>query len=194
MVKLLKGDKTSFNTKMAIVKIKGHDIHTIIVRDSSTRRAQQYKNLIISKLKKIGVPEDDVDLDLEKVPTRKAPASVAWYFADRYLFYSYNSASKYIENLYVVLKVIEAEVDSLLHEEESVEDFIHNFSENKDVIKQRKEAREILGVDEDCIDLDLINKQYKKLAREFHPDMPNGSEVMFKKINHAHKLLQKELS
>lgn len=179
---------------MAIINIKGHEIHTISIKDSSSRRAQQYKNTIISKLKKIGVPEDDVDLDLEKVPTRKAPASVAWYFEGRYLFYSYGAASKYIENLYVVWKVIDAEVNDLLNEEESVDDFIHNFSENKDVMKQRKEAREVLGVDEDCIDLEIINKNYKKLAREFHPDMPNGSEVMFKKINHAHKLLQKELS
>ena len=63
-----------------------------------------------------------------------------------------------------------------------------------DIIKQRKEARELLGVAENSTDLDEINKIYKKRAKDAHPDMPGGCVETFKKLNHAHKTLKKELA
>ena len=41
--------------------------------------------------------------------------------------------------------------------------------------------------------MDLINKKYKELAKEHHPDMPGGNTEKFKAINHAHKTLKREL-
>ena len=57
----------------------------------------------------------------------------------------------------------------------------------------RKEAREILGVEENVLDMAHIDKKYKTLAKKYHPDMPDGDLEMFKKINNAHKLLKREL-
>lgn len=179
---------------MALIKVKGNDIHTLIIKDSATRRAQQFKNNIMTLFKKMGVTEDDVDLILDRIPTRKAPASVAWYYDGYYLFYSYGAMDKYVENLYVVFRVIESQIDAFLSKEISKDEFIENFYEKKDVLDQRKEARRLLEVDDDCMDLEVINKQYKKLAKDAHPDMPKGSEEKFKHLNHAHKLLKKELS
>ena len=43
------------------------------------------------------------------------------------------------------------------------------------------------------MDLKEIDLRYKKLAKEFHPDMPNGDNDMFKKLNEYHKILKREL-
>ena len=68
----------------------------------------------------------------------------------------------------------------------------HHFNEDQDIEKQRVEAREILGVEKDCLDLEVINAKYKNLAKNHHPDA-GGDQEMFKKINRAHKMLKKEL-
>jgi hypothetical protein len=178
---------------MAMIKVKGHEFAALTIRDSFDRRALQFKNKIIETLRRIGLTEDDVDIDLENAAVRNAPASVSWYFCDHHLYYSYKSAPKYVENLYVVFKVIELEVDALVSEEKSPEEFIHDFSEDTDVKKKRKEAREILGVDENDTDLKSIDTKYKELAKKHHPDMSDGDTEKFKQINHAHKILRREL-
>lgn len=179
---------------MTLVKIKGHEIDTITVRNSFGRRALQYKNSIISTLRKLGLTEDDIEIQMENVAIKKVPASVSWYFQGHHLYYSYSACNKFVENLYVVLKVIEAEIDDLITEKKTIDQFIFDFYEDDNIIQQRKEARELLGVDEDSTDLDLINKTYKKMAKDAHPDMPNGCVERFKKLNHAHKTLKRELA
>ena len=47
-------------------------------------------------------------------------------------------------------------------------------------------------MDENCLDLDEINKKYKELAKEHHPDKGGNTED-FKAINKAHKMLKREL-
>jgi curved DNA-binding protein CbpA len=68
------------------------------------------------------------------------------------------------------------------------------FIEDSDILEQRKEARKTIGVHEESMDFNEINQIYKKLSKEYHPDRPNGDTIMFQKINHAHKVLKKELS
>ena len=43
-------------------------------------------------------------------------------------------------------------------------------------------------------DFEVISKKYKELAKNCHPDMPEGDHVLFQKINAAHKLIKKELN
>lgn len=178
---------------MAIIKVKGYGINAISIRDSFDRRALQYKNRIIATLRKIGLTEDDIEIELEAVAVKNAPASASWYLGGHYLHYSYKSAKKYVENLYIVFKVIELEVNALLAEQKTPEEFISEFSEDKDVGDKRKEAREILGVAPDALDMNNINLKYKALAKKYHPDMPGGNTEKFKEINHAHKILRREL-
>ena len=179
---------------MAVIKVKGYEFNVITIKDSFNRRSLQYKNKIINILKNIDLTEDDIDIPLEPVGMKKASASASWYFDGYYLHYSYNSNNKFVENLYVVLKVIEFEVNALLNKEKTMSEFIHAFSEDKDVQEQRKKARELLGVDEKTLDLDLINKRYKDLAKSLHPDMPGGDLEKFKALNRAHKILKRELT
>ena len=178
---------------MSTLKVKGHEFSAFIARDSPSRRAVQFRNNILGSLKKIGLSEDDVEVELEALSAKKAPASASWYIDGHHLFYSYNKAAKFVENLYVVSKVIELEVDALLKETKTLHDFITEFSEDKNISDKRKEARKSLGVDEDTLDLNVINEKYKSLAKAHHPDMPDGNMEKFKKINNAHKILKREL-
>lgn len=178
---------------MVNVKIKGYEFNAISVKDSCNRRALQFKNNIITTLKRVGLTEDDVDIKLEALAMKKAPASATWYMLGKRLHYSCKTRDKYVDNLYIVSKIIEFEVDALLSEEKDVQDFLNDFSEDKDVEDKRKEARDTLGLSHDEINLETIDKAYKNLAREHHPDKDGGDVDMFKKINHAHKVLKREL-
>lgn len=179
---------------MAIIKIKGYEFNALSIRDSFHRRAERFRNNIISSLKSIGVIEDDIIVDLETMPIKRLPASASWYVEGFHLHYSYKAGLKYVDNLFVVSKVIELAVNSILAEEKTIDEFIADFTEEHDVEEERKKARELLGVEEDTLDLDVINKKYKLLAKDLHPDMPNGDTEKFKQLNRAHKILKRELS
>lgn len=177
---------------METLTIKGHEFNVVLARDSYDRRALLYKNSIISILNKIGITRDDILIDLEPA-IRRAPASATWYGDGYRMYYSYKSAARYIDNLYVVYKVIELEVADLLAGKKTFEEFLSEFAEKDDVEQMRKEAREILGVGQDVLDINEIDKKYKELAKKYHPDMPGGDTEMFKRINNAHKILKREL-
>jgi len=176
-----------------MVKIKGNEIEEPNFRDSFDRRAVRIQNNIVATLKQLGIERDDVRLKMERNTRLKARASVEWYFEGRNLKYSYNLLAKFIDNLYIVDKVLALEVDKLLDEEITLDQFQREFSEDDDLSEQLSEARKTLGVDENENDFDVISKHYKVLAKKFHPDMSGGDVDMFKKINAAHKLIKKEL-
>ena len=178
---------------MSTVKIRGHEFSALIVKDSHSRRAVQFRNNILNSLRKIGLTEDDVDVAIETIAVKKAPACASWYIEGHHLYYSYNGAAKFVDNLYVVSKVIEYEVDVLLKERKTLQEFINEFSEDDDICDKRKDARKVLGVDENTLDLNVINEKYKSLAKTHHPDMPNGNMEKFKELNNAHKILKREL-
>jgi hypothetical protein len=178
---------------MTRIRVKGHEFNLISIKDSYNRRAQKFKNNIIASLRILGLTEDDIILDLEPIAIKKMPASVTWYFEGFHMHYSYKICNKYVENLYVVSKIIELEIKSIVDGEKNVEDFIKDFREEPDVNDERIAARELLGVDKDSIDLNAINKKYKQLSKDAHPDMPNGSTEKFKELNKAHKILKREL-
>jgi len=178
---------------MTIITIKGHEFEVVLARDSASRRAQQYKNSVISVLNKIGVVADDVIIDLEPMAIKNAPASATWFCDGYRMYYSYKLAKRYVDNLYVVLKVIELEVADFLSGKKPFDEFRAEFTEDEEVEESRKKARETLGVSHDVTDMDHIDKKFKDLARKHHPDMPEGNVEFFKKINEAHKTLRREL-
>jgi len=179
---------------MPIVNVKGHEINAIIIRDSSNRRAQQFKNKILTAFKSFTLTDDDVDIELEPLAMKKAPATASWYMEGEHLNISYNMMPKFVENLYVIMKVLEIEIGQVMDDTQTMAEFVKKFAEDSDILKQRKEARKTLGLEVDCMDLNLINKTYKNMARDCHPDMPNGDTERFKVINKAHKVLNKEFS
>lgn len=179
---------------MAMIKIKGHEFNALVIRDSANRRAQQFKNNIISNLRVFGLTEDDVDIELERVAIKRVPATINWYQEGQNLHYSYKAGAKYVDNLYVISKVLELEIKDVIEGKKTLEEFIREFSEDDDVEEKRLQARELIGVEPDCLDLSEINKKYKKLAKDAHPDMPTGSTEKFKELNNAHKVLKRELS
>lgn len=178
---------------MTTITIKGHAFTSVLARDSFGRRALQYKNNIISVLGKLDLTDDDIIIDIEPVVIKNVPASATWYFDGYRMYYSYKSAKRYIDNLYVVYKVIAFEVADLLSGKKTFEEFLSDFTEKDDVEHMRKEARKTLGIAPDVLDLSVIDKKYKELAKTCHPDMHGGDTEMFKKINTAHKILKREL-
>ena len=177
---------------MTTISIKGHDIHPLIFKDSFQRQAVQFQNKIIEVLRKLDLTADDVEIELEPVSIKRAPASASWFFNGHYLHYSYHNG-KYVDNLYVVYKVIEYEVNALISGKKTREEFIHEFSEDQDVKKQRQEARKTLGIPADCLDITVIDKAYKDMAKKLHPDVDGGDVEKFKTVNRAHKILKREL-
>ncbi len=178
---------------METIKAKGYEFTPVVVKASFNRKAVQFKNNIILSLRKMGISENYLDVPMEPFALKKVPASVVWYNEGLRMYYSYSAGNNFVENLYVVAKVIECEVNEVRNNQKTREDFFHDFSEDDDIEKQRKEARTLLGVSHDTKDLELINKKYKALAREHHPDTPTGDPEKFKAINHAHKMLRREL-
>lgn len=178
---------------MATIKIKEYEITPVTISNSFSRRAVQYKNSIIETLKKIGVKEDHIFIEVETNAFKNAPASASWYIDGHHLYYSYKIAKKYVENLAIVFTVISLEVNALLAGQKTFEEFISAFTEDDDVEKSRIEAREILGIEKDVTDFEVIDAKFKELAKKAHPDMPTGNTEQFKKINHAHKILRREL-
>jgi len=178
---------------MSMIKVKGYEFEAFKIKGPANRRAIQFQNNILKTLRRLGLTEDDVEIKEERVAIKKAPASVKWWMESEALYFSYKSANSFIENLYIISKVLEFEVDSLLNKEKTMDEFLAEFVEDEDVEKQRKEARDLLGVDHNSLDIEHIDKQYKLLAKEHHPDVDGGSIDKFKAINKAHKILRKEL-
>ena len=176
-----------------MVKIKGNEIAPPNITNSFDRRAIQIQNNIIQTLKPLGIDRDHVDVPMEKVAMKKAPASVSWYFQGRNLKYSYSLMPRFVENLYIIDKVLKLEVAKLLSGEITADQFTREFSEDDDLSEQLIEARKTLGVDPQEKDFEVFSKRYKDLAKKYHPDMPEGDHLMFQKINAAHKLIKKEL-
>ncbi|MBW6518228.1 MAG: J domain-containing protein [ANME-2 cluster archaeon] len=177
-----------------MVKIKGHEIGPIIVNNAGNRRALQYKNNIVTVLRRIGVNENDIHIPLENIATKKAKASATWYLSGYRMQYSHNLQSKYVENLHVIFKVIEIQANLVMSEKNTLSDFISEFKEDKDVDIRRKEAREFFGCDPDETDFEIIHTKYKAMAKELHPDMSTGDTEKFKMLNIAHKILKRELT
>ena len=178
---------------MARITVRGHEFSELVIKDSYDRRALQFKNNIIATLKKIGLTEDDLEIVLPRIARMKSVAAASWYFDGRNMYFSYRSGATFVQNLYVVSKVIEAEVAALLSETKTAEEFVRDFMEDRDIEKQRKEARKVLGVPENGVDMELINKSYKEKAKQLHPDVNGGDAEKFKEINNAHKMLKREL-
>ena len=178
---------------MVTIRVKGNEFESYVVKDSFSRRAVQFRNNIIHSLKKLGLTENHMEIELEPSAFKDAPACARWYFNGRNMYYSYDSCDKFVDNLYIVSKVIELEVEAVLSESKPVNEFVDSFTEEEDVEEQRKEARAALGLDHEVKDLEVINQTYKKLARAHHPDTPTGNVEKFKAINHAHKILKREL-
>jgi hypothetical protein len=181
----------NFLNVMEKITIKGHEISPIKVTNTHLRRATQFKNKIIAALSPLGLTEDDIDIPIEQVAIRKTPATASWYLEGYHLHFSYQGMN-FAENMYIIYKVIETEVNMLLEEKKTLDQFIADFSEDSDIKKQRKEARELLGVKEDESDFNIINEKFKHLAKDAHPDK-GGNIEHFKALNRAHKILKREL-
>jgi len=177
-----------------MVTVKGHEIKATPVKSAFNRKALQFNNNIITLLKRIGVDDRDIDIPFENMAIKKAKASVTWYVSDHRMYFSHNLQNRFVDNLYVVFKVIEIETNQILSEKKTLDEFIKTFREDSDIENKRKDARKYLDLDPEENDLDIINKKYKTMARKLHPDMSTGDTEKFKQLNNAHKTLKRELS
>ena len=178
---------------MQIIKVRGHEYKLSLITNSFNRRATHMQNMIIEKLRVLGLTPDDIDVSEERVPFKKAPASVSFWYDHCHLHFSYNKMNKFVDNLLVVSKVIDHSINQLVDEKISIQDFVGSFREEDGFDQSRIDARKFFDLDEDHINLDEINKKYKALAKSLHPDMPGGDMEKFKQLNQHHKILKREL-
>jgi hypothetical protein len=179
---------------MEVVTIKGHKINFMPTRASHNRRALQFKNNIITALGKIGTKRDDVEIELNGFCGRESKSSITWYFNGHRLYYELALKRTFVDNLFIISKIIGNEIELVLQEQKPLEEFLAEFVEDEDVHDDRAKAREFFELKTDHKDIDTINKRYKELAKTLHPDMPTGDVEEFKKLNHHHKILKRELA
>jgi hypothetical protein len=179
---------------MTKIILRGKEYEHAAINGIYGRLAVQYRNNIITSLRKLGVKEDNVKIEIPRMPFKKELASASWYLEGRHLYYSCNRSTSYAGNLHLVLKVIEHHVTEVLSDTMTLNDFYEEFEEDPEVETSRKDARAELGLPEDADDFELITKTYKRMAKDHHPDMANGDEARFKAINKAHKILKRELT
>src|SRR3989344_146278 len=141
-----------------MVKIKGNEIEPPKINTSFERKSVQIQNNIMLTLKQIGIERDNVKMPMEKVSQKKAPASVSWYFNGRNLKYSYSLMPRFVENLYIIDKVLKIEVEKLVSEEINADQFCREFSEDDNLSEQLIDARKTLGVSPTETDFELITK------------------------------------
>ena len=178
---------------MTHFKIKGNEFDITFTTHSSMRSATAFRNKIILTLKKIGIPSHHIKLKEERLPFKKAGAEIYWYVNGFNCYYNYNRQEKYIDNLQVICTLLEIEVLNILEGAKDIQEFIADFKEDDNLLEKRKEARALLKLEENETNLETINKKYKHLAKELHPDTAHGSTEKFKQLNEAHKILKQEL-
>lgn len=178
---------------MPEVKIRTHIYNITPTKDSFNRRATQYANFITQTLRQLGAKEDYIDVVEERMAMKKAPAVISWWIDDTHCNFKYDKMTKFVDNMLVAWKVIERHAYLVESGEMPMSEFLNIFKEDKDVDDQRTKAREFFGLDENHVDLESINKQYKILAKSLHPDMPGGDLEKFKELNVHHKILKREL-
>jgi hypothetical protein len=174
-----------------MVTIKGYEFNLPKVKDSHNRRAQNSKNNILISFRALGLTKDDVDIEISPVAFKNLPASVSWWINKQHLYYSCKRGN-FAENLAIIAIIIDREIQQILQKKKTLQEFITDFEEDPDVEKERKKAREHLGVDEHAT-LDYIDEKYKQQAKKAHPDTSSGDTQTFKNLNHAHKILKREL-
>ncbi|MBN2880828.1 J domain-containing protein [Candidatus Woesearchaeota archaeon] len=162
-------------------------------KDSLFRRSTALKNKIISSLKKLGVDVDGIEFSRNN-PMKTGTEHVSWYLDDRHCFVSCAKFGRTIENLYAISVVVTKKVEELINEEITFEEFIQLFTNHDtEVLDDRQKAREFFGVT-DPVDMAVVNKQYKTLAKTLHPDTDSGDHDSFQELNKWHKVLKKEFS
>ena len=174
---------------------KGHEIEVRMTKAAYERKAVLFANNIIEDLRKLGVLREDVEITTNLPGGKIAPATIEFWAERHYLRFSYSMAKRFIDNLYVISKLIELEVEEVLTGKKDMVEFLHMFAEDsnrKEIAKELNDAKKTLGLDSTETDVDKINQVYKKLAREHHPDM-GGNVEEFQKVNKAHKMIKKHM-
>lgn len=127
---------------MAKLSLKGYEFEDVSVKDSFNRRELAFTNNIIRTLKQIGVDEDQIEVSHETLPLTKKPACVSWYHKERHHYYSY-SGKRFVDNLFIVNKIISLSVLDVIEARKSYEDFSLDFLEEIDVEDKGKRPENI---------------------------------------------------
>ncbi|MCA9486844.1 DnaJ domain-containing protein [Candidatus Woesearchaeota archaeon] len=178
---------------MSKFRIKGYELELKVTKSAYERKSILFANSIIETLGKLGVGRDDIEVSLGVMGNKNLPAQVEWFYDGGYLECSCSLTRRFIDNLYLIMKLLEICVSELVSGKISKEDFLKLFREERNVKLHRRESREILGVSENEMSLEVITNAYKKLAKLHHPDR-GGDVETFQNINFAHKTLKRELS
>jgi len=179
---------------MTQLNVKGHSIKLKITKTGYSRKAVLFANNIVDELKKLDIIRDDIKIKTNTIGNTNFPATIEFWSRGYYSRFSYALTNRFIDNLYVIKELIRLEVLDVLEGRKDLHSFFQTFtSENrKELNKELKVAKNLLGLDEEENDITKINLAYKKLARKSHPDL-GGDMDTFQEINKAHKLIKKEM-
>ena len=114
---------------MVKIKAKGYEFELKTVTSGYDRKAVLYANNICDALKKLGLTPDDVKVTTDILGNKNLPAFAEWYFDGHHLQYRYGGCNRFIDNLQIISRVIEMEVNELVLCKKTVADFVYDFTE-----------------------------------------------------------------
>lgn len=174
--------------------VNGKTIHIKHCPYRSQLSLAHYKRIIFESLEQIGIEPKYVDLQFGGGSGFRTDswAEVIWFVNSVEHKYRCDSQQSDIDNVASISQVIAQDVKSIRRGLKSFGQIMNQFQIEAPSGKQSKTPRQILGVDENCDDIDYIMFKYKKKAKEIHPDKVGNHEEM-SKLNTALEMLRKGL-
>lgn len=174
---------------MERINVNGRNIYIKPGKSRYTKTAYQLSQMIYHDLERIGITRAFVELPIPRNPlSLSIPAEISWRVNGQEYYYKASRQERYVDNLGVIWKVINAEVYAIKNGLKEFGVVMNQFRLDYDPKTIQKTPHEILGIDPTITDKEYIKYRYKQLAKLKHPDV-GGDPEEFKKIKDAYDKL-----
>ena len=182
--------------KMPKIEVNGKTVYYNVSPYNARLTITSYKRKILESFKKIGIEPPYLDIIFGGgmgYTSSDGWAKVTWIVNSKEHEYKCDSQPREVDNVAAIAQIIESDCKAIRRGLKTFGQVMNQFAIGYNTETEKiKSNRDILGVNQDCKDLDYISYKYKQKSKELHPDN-GGDEEGFKELNEAYTELQKEL-
>ena len=99
---------------MNVFSVKGHEIKVKVTKAGYARKSVVFANNIVEELKKLNIIRDDIKIETNILGNKNLPATIEFWADGHYLRFSFSMTKRFIDNLYIIMKLVEIEVNEVL--------------------------------------------------------------------------------